>query len=69
MAVLTYGGGAIGSIETYLHARIGTHGLRFPDPTPDLVRLLRNHGLFLEETFDRAAWDRYRQVWAPPETG
>jgi hypothetical protein len=61
---LTYGGGGTGTIETYFHARIRTADLGFPDPSPDLVRLLRRRHLLLEESVDAACWRRYEAVWA-----
>jgi hypothetical protein len=61
--VLTYGGGGPGTIETYFHARIRTAELGFPDPSPDLVRLLRRRRLLLEASVDPACWRRYESVW------
>lgn len=63
MIVLTYGGGATGTVETYFQARIGTPELGFPDPGPGLVRLLRRQGLFLEEAVDPGCWRRYEAKW------
>ena len=61
---LTYGGGGTSTIETYFHARIRTPNLGFPDPSPDLVRLLRRRHLLLEESVDAECWRRYEAVWA-----